>query len=138
MGTEENKALVRRWLKSHESGFPDVDLLGPDHVNHNVPPGMPQGREGSRVGLELLHKAFSELRWNIEDMVAEGDKVAVRGTVRMKHTGDFHGIKATGKEITFPAIQIWTIKNGKLADLWEQNDTLSFMQQLGAIPAPKP
>ena len=138
MGIEENKALVRRWLQSHATGSPDFELLSPDHVNHNVPPGMPQGREGSRVALQMLHNAFSDWHIEIQEMIAEGDRVAVRTIVRLTHSGDFRGTKATGRQITLPAIQIWAIKDGKLADLWEQNDTFSFMQQLGIVPAPEP
>jgi predicted ester cyclase len=137
MGLEENKALVRRWLKSIEQGLPDVKLLAPDIQNHNIPPGMSGGREGTRAIYEAFHKAFSDWHVNVHDIIAEGDKVAVRGSSSMKHTGEFQGIQGTGKEVTTLFMQVWTVREGKLAEAWEQYDSLSFMQQLGAVQSPR-
>lgn len=135
--SEQNKAILRRWYESMSRDKPDFDLLAPDLVDHQLPPEL-QGREGAKASLGMFFKAFSSWHITAEDMIAEGDKVVARGTGSFKHTGEFQGIRATGKQVTIPFIAAWRVKNGKLAERWEQYDALGLMQQLGAIPPPGP
>jgi len=130
--------VLRRWYESLERGKPDFSLLAPDVVNHGAPPGTPPGIEGVKAVMGMWFKPFSDWRMTVEDMIAEGDKVAVRFTLRFKHTGDFQGIPATGKQVTLSGIEILHIKSGKLAEHWEQFDMLGLMQQLGAVPPSGP
>src|SRR5687768_7886483 len=85
--------------------------------------------------LAPLTKAFPDLRRNIVDMVAEGDKVAVSINVTGTYKGEFQGIPATGKEVSFTAMDILTIIDGKVTEEWATADMMGLMQQIGAIPA---
>jgi predicted ester cyclase len=70
----------------------------------------------------------------IEDMVAEGDKVAARFTARGVHRGAFMGLRPMGKSITMTGIEIFRIEDGKIAELWGEANLLGLMQQLGILP----
>ena len=71
-----------------------------------------------------------------DDMVAVGDKVAVRFTLHGTHKGEFMGVPPTGKRVSFQGLIIYQIKEGRIVDHWMQVDMVSFMQQIGALPAP--
>ncbi len=79
--------------------------------------------------------AFPDSRITIEDMVAEGDRVAFRGVVKATHAAEFMGIPASGKQIAVPVIGIAQLTDGKVAEWWNSPDRLSWMQQIGAIPS---
>lgn len=85
--------------------------------------------------LAPFNKAFPDLRRNIVDMVAEGDKVAVSINVTGTYKGEFQGIPATGKQVSFTAMDILTIIDGKITEEWATADMMGLMQQIGAIPA---
>ena len=82
----------------------------------------------------MVRSAFPDMQATIEDMIAEGDKVAVRYTGTGTHKGELMGIPATGKQIAVTGIEIIRIAGGKMVERWEAFDNLSFMQQLGVIP----
>jgi steroid delta-isomerase-like uncharacterized protein len=84
--------------------------------------------------LAPFNKAFPDLRRNIVDMVAEGDKVAVSINVTGTYKGEFQGIPATGKHVSFTAMDILTIIDGKITEEWATADMMGLMQQIGAIP----
>ncbi len=139
MGVAENKALVRRFLdEGFEKGDMAVvdELIAEDAVDHEAPPGLPPGREGIKMFLNMFRSAFSDLRFEIEDEIGEGDLVAQRITIHATHTGDFMGIPATGKRIAVSGIDITRVENGKLVEHWGATDNLGMMQQLGVIPTP--
>ena len=141
MSAEENKALARRWLEAVDTGDVAVvqQFIAPDYVDHNPPPfpGMSPGIGGVQHGFEYALGAFSEFRHTIEDQFVDGDKVITRVTGWGKHTGEFLGIPATGREVTMEGIAIHRIVDGKLVEHWGQVDALGLLQQLGAIPAPE-
>ena len=78
--------------------------------------------------------AFADLRVTIEDLVAEGDKVVKRFTLRGTHTGAFEGLPPTGKQIMLDGITIVRLADGKIQEIWEAYDMLGVLQQLGVIP----
>jgi steroid delta-isomerase-like uncharacterized protein len=82
----------------------------------------------------MVYTASADLRHTIEDMVAEGDKVATRMTSRGTHTGDFRGIAPTGKQFTVTGMDLFRIADGKIAEQWTNLDTLGVLQQLGVLP----
>jgi steroid delta-isomerase-like uncharacterized protein len=84
----------------------------------------------------MYRSAFPDMRVTIEDLVAEGDKVAARWSVTGTHRGELMGIPATGKRVTVTGIEINRFAGGKLVEHWESFDQLSMMQQLGVVPAP--
>ena len=140
MSTEQNKALVRQMM---EEVFNRGDLsraddfLAPDFVEREeLPPGVPPGREGVKQLTAMLHSAFPDFKVTIDDLVAESDKVVIRQTWRGTHKGGFMGIPPTGRSVSFGVIDIIRIAGGKGVEHWGLMDSMSLMQQLGAIPAP--
>jgi predicted ester cyclase len=87
--------------------------------------------------MDEIFGAFPDIYLKLDDVVAEGDKVAVRFTVTGTHKGKFMGIPATNKKLTMWSIQIDRIVRGKFVEGWERTDILGLMQQLGAMPTPK-
>ena len=129
---EENKALVRRVMVE----IPAWDweaaskLHSPDFIYHGPHESMTMTREELGQAIDGLQSAFPDFRREINDMVAEGDKVAVRMTYYGTHKGEYEGIPATGKKTASEAIVILRIVDGKIVEGWEQYDEFSFRQQL--------
>jgi len=118
---EENKALVRRFFEAQGKGDLDAleELLAPDFVDHSLLPGQDPGREGYIQGVAEDHAAFSNLRFHIEDQVAEGDKVVSRITHSGMHDrGEFVGFAPTGREFVSTATVTNRIVGGKIAEEW--------------------
>jgi len=134
MSTEQNKALVVRYNKEMiETGNMGVlrEIASADFVNHSAPAGMPAGLDGMEYFFtNILHAAFSDIHVNIEDMVANDQKVATRKTISGIHSGKLMDIAPTGKKITLYVIDILTIENGKITEHWGQNNFTEVMQSL--------
>ncbi|GAC1367274.1 MAG: ester cyclase [Ktedonobacteraceae bacterium] len=138
MSTEDNKALARRYIEEvfNQKNLALVDELNtPDFVLHNASMTI-QGREPYKQYLSMLLTAFPDMHISIEDMIAEGDIVTERVTIRSTHKGDYMGIPPTGKQATMTAIYIIRFTNGKGVEVWANSDDLGAMQQLGVIPTP--
>lgn len=140
MGTEENKALVRRFYSEIDAGNIDAmdELVAESYVDHDPPPfpGLPSGREGLKQAFGIFWKATPG-RHEIEDQLAEGDKVVTRLTAYGRHEGELPGpMPPTGVEMRQTAVAIHRIANGQLAEHWSDRDDLSLMQQLGVITLP--
>lgn len=137
MSTEENKALGRRWTEEvwNKGNLAAMDeLLAANFVFHWAPPGVPTNAEGYKQVVTMFRSAFQEMKISIEDMIAEGDKVATRWTGRSTHKGDFMGIPATGKQVTTTGITINRVEGGKITEEWNEMDMMGMMQQLGVFP----
>ena len=134
--TERNKAVVRRFVEEVQNNK-DWDaydeLNDPDFVNLSAPPGVPADREGGKVFLQGFANAFPDARFAIDDMIAEGDRVATKKTFSGTHTGEFAGIPATGNPVTLTYVDILRLREGRIIEHWLSMDQLSFMQQLGVI-----
>ena len=121
---EENKALVRRFLEAQANADPvDLEeLLAPDFVDHSLQPDQEPGREGFIRSVAEEPAIFSNLRVNIYDQVAEGDKVTTRFTWKRIHDrGEFLGSTPTGMEITTTAIVINRVSGGKIVEEWSES-----------------
>ena len=123
MSTEQNKAVVRRFVEEvlNKQNAAIVDeLLAPDYVNHM----MPGGREGFKQFLPMLRSACPDLKmeFNIERMMAEGDYVMLRATVR--------GTNA-GKEATGSGLGEYRLANGKIVEDWPLSGSADLMPQVG-------
>ncbi len=137
MSAEENKALMRRFVDEvMNKGNMAVahELVALDYIEHDPLPGQQQGRQGLIDTLTMVHTAFPDFEWTIEELVAEGEKVASYNTWRGTHQGVFLGIPPTGKGVTVPAMvfDIWV--DGKLKESRLLMDVMSLMQQLGVVP----
>jgi predicted ester cyclase len=108
-------------------------FVAPNAVNHTVPTGLPQG-PSQFLGLYL--NAFPDVNVTVEDLLADGDKVIARVSVRGTQQGAFGSIHPRGKPITVTAINIFRIANGKMVEHWGLADRLSALQQLGVVPPP--
>jgi predicted ester cyclase len=138
MSLEQNKILVRRLVDEDlNTGNLEAanEIVVVDYVDHTNPPGLQYGLESHKQIVTIFHAAFPDVTWTIEDMIAAGDKVAVRLSMRGTHEGEFFGILPTGKQVLVTGIHILRIANGKIAEHWGNNDDLGLMQQLGALPA---
>lgn len=109
-------------------------IIAADFVDHTNPPGLQHGLAGHRGIVDIFHAAFPDVRWTIDDMVAEGDRVAMRLTMTGTHRGEFFGIPPTGRRVEVGGTHIVRIQDDRVAEHWGHNDDLGLMRQLGAIP----
>jgi steroid delta-isomerase-like uncharacterized protein len=94
------------------------------------------GPEGYKKFVSATRNAFPDAHFTVEDIFAEGDKMAARWTMTATHQGELRGIPPTGKKVTVWAISIYRIVEGRIVEAWERYDTLGLMQQLGVISKP--
>ena len=138
MSTEENKAAARRFIEAFN--HKDLDALescvSRDVVNHSLMPGLPAGLEGWKMMAGMFFAAFPDMQVQIDDLVAEGDKVVTRWTAHGTNTGEMMGMPATGKAVTLTGITIDHYRDAKTVEHWENLDMFGMMQQLGVVPAP--
>jgi steroid delta-isomerase-like uncharacterized protein len=134
--SEENKDLVRRsWEMLVNEQNPDAidELYTPDFVWHEPDQDI-QGTEQARRFLSTYLSAFPDMRVAVEDVIAEGEKVVTRWTIRGTHQGEIEEFgPPTGRQVEIKGITIHRIEGGKIAEEWERYDNLGVMQQLGAI-----
>lgn len=140
MSTEANKALVRRYLEelwnNRDLSLAD-EIVNPTYVFHSqsVPEDL-HGTEGVGHMVGMITGAFPDVEFTIEDLVAEGDTVAVRWSALSTHQGDYMGIAPTGKSVTVHLVAIHRVEDGKLAETWVAWDNLAVLRQIGAFPPP--
>jgi predicted ester cyclase len=138
MSAEENKAAFRRIPKEVlNSGNPDLadEFFASDYIEHQPnPPGWPSGLEGFKAWVTLLHIAFPDVHYTVENVLAEGKMTAGHLTARGTHRGEFLGIAPTGREVTWTETHVGRYENGKLVEHWGNSDDLGLMQQMGAVP----
>jgi predicted ester cyclase len=139
MSTEQNKQVVLRWREEiwNKRNVNIIDELhAPDYVGHySGIPGPIRGREALKQLFAAYFAAF-DIQVTPEFLIAEGDKVVVYDTSRVKHTGTFQGIAPTGKEVTATSTDIYRIVDGKIVEQWFEADFTGMMQQLGLLPIP--
>jgi steroid delta-isomerase-like uncharacterized protein len=136
--SEEIKALVRRQEEELFSGgnleLAD-EIYAPDYVGHD--PSNPEevrGLQAAKQAASDYRQAFPDLRVTVEDLIAEGDKVAARLRVRGTHLGDLNGVAPTGRRVDFTGIVISRVEGGRIVEDWANFDDLGMMRQLGVIP----
>jgi steroid delta-isomerase-like uncharacterized protein len=139
MSAEENKAIARRGYEAINQNNLDAldEVVAPDITDHDPAPGQAPGLEGVKQWFSSMHTAFPDFRMNVEDMIAEGDKVVARVRLSGTHQGEFMGIDATGNRVTIKGIDILRINaDGKIMERWGNFDDLGMMQQLGVMEPP--
>ena len=133
-----NREIARRALEDiFNSGNGEaVDRnLDAGFVDHNPFPGQTPDLGGFKAAVVALRGAFPNLKVTIEDLLAEGDKVIARLTVRGTHAGPFMGRAATGKSFSAMEMRLFRVKDGKLAEHWGTNAQEAIIEQLGLAPA---
>jgi steroid delta-isomerase-like uncharacterized protein len=131
---KDNKAIARQFLDElwNQGDFETLDdLLASDYDGHSST--EINGPQGAKQFIPRVHSAFPDLHFEVQDQVAEGDKVATRWVMYGTHKGEFQGIPASGARLEMTGITIFRIANGKLIEGWTSEDTLGMMQQLGAV-----
>jgi len=137
----DNKALVRRYVEEvlNRKNLALIDqLVAPTFIAHDSSMPDAKGPAGVKQLAAMVHASFPDLHFTVEDMVAEGDKVVYRYTVRGTHQGDFMGIPPTGRQFAVTGIHIYRVGDGKFQEEWENWDMLGLMRQLGVLPQPGP
>lgn len=118
---EANKALIRRLFEEViPAGDPTAmrELVAPDWIDHLPMPGQPPGVEGGEYVVSTMHTAHPDLRFSIDDLIAEDDRVMIRWTLRGTNTGPMFGRPPTGEPVEREAIVIFRIADGKIAERW--------------------
>lgn len=129
---EQNKTIVRRFWEAYEAN--DLvtlnEVLSPNLVAQVPSAPDAQNREMHLQGIRMFTAAFSDRHFTVEEMIAEGDKVATRTTLRGTHTGSFQGHPATGKPIAATGLTIERIQDGKIVERWFSFDVAQVMREL--------
>ncbi|MCB0154715.1 MAG: ester cyclase [Anaerolineae bacterium] len=134
--SEANKTLLRRvYGEIWNQGKLDIidALIAVDYEGHYLNPDLPAGREGFRQYVKMIRAGFPDAHFTIEDMLAAGDKVVTRYTVRGTHQGALMGIPPTGRAIEATGIGISRIANGQLVESWAEYDQLKILTQVGVV-----
>lgn len=134
MSIEENKRLLRRFWEEVFNGkkLAVIDeLFAPDWVYHGAGGQEIHGPEELKQFLSIYFSAFPDFHANVEDLIAEGDRVASRATCYGTHKGELMGIAPTGKRVTVPVICISRLANNKIVEDFELVDIFGMLQQLG-------
>lgn len=142
--SEENKAVLRRWFEEvwNKGRAEAIDeLFAADGTAHGLSDAGGEslrGPVGFRPFYQKLRDALPDTEVVVEDMLAEGDKVAARCTVRGTHLGDTLGFAASGRAVEFTGICIVRVRDGQIVEAWNNFDFMSMFQQLGALQPPAP
>jgi steroid delta-isomerase-like uncharacterized protein len=137
--SEQNKALVRRmveefWSKGRLEYA--ADFFAKEYVRHDPPGPDIRGLSSLTEFAGIYRRAFPDLRFTIDELIAEGDLLAARWTGTGTQRGDLPGVPATGRQSTVSGITLSRIRNGKIEEEWVAWDQLGMLRNLGAIPAP--
>jgi len=129
---ERNRQVARQvieriFMRQEDSGIDE--LVSDSFVAHSFGPMAP-GREGLREGMRRAGAGVSDARFEIHDVIAEGDRVAVRLTTSARHTGKFLGIEPSGNRYTIDEIHIFRIRDGLLVEHWHEFDRMALLGQL--------
>jgi predicted ester cyclase len=125
---EDNKALVRREqeeLWNHTGNLDAAEELF-----------VPEQAEAARQEAADFRRGFPDVVSIIEDLIAEGDRVAARWRARATHRGEYVDVSPTGKEVEFTGISVYRIEGERIAESWTEVDELGLMRQIGAVPEP--
>lgn len=134
-----NKALIRRFF---EEVWSTGDLsrrdafLAEGYRGHMAGAAQPIDRDGWTAWFQGFRAAFPDARFTVEDMVAEGDRVAARLTMRGTHLGPLNGVPPTGRTVVVSGMSLERVADGRSVEGWNENDALGLLQQLGVLPPP--
>ena len=132
------KTISRRFFEEvlSRGKFELIDELFTADYDAHTPIGVFEGLRGAKQFVTGLREAFPDLDVEIEEQIAEGDKVATLWKARGTHRGNFGDIPATGKSMEINGITMFRVANGKVLESWDFADLMSKMKQLGVAPIP--
>jgi len=135
---ERADAAVRRLYEAMNTGDDTIvddvvaNVLAPGWRNTPLPPGVVAGSEGFRGTVAFVRGVFPDFTITHEDLVATGDKVAVRSVSRGTHSAELLGIPASGRTVEYRAFDFHRIADGRIAETWHLEDNFALLSQLGA------
>ncbi len=137
---DQSTNLVRRFYDEVCNGRKlDVadELFSPDYRSHDPQMSVPNGPRGIKQGVSTYHQAYSNARWNVEQIHATGDgsMVMARWTGSGTHSGELMGIAPTRRNVNVSGLTLFRIHGNRIAESWNNWDTLGMLQQLGVVPA---
>jgi steroid delta-isomerase-like uncharacterized protein len=139
MTSEQTEAVAHRWhlevVQEGNTGLAD-QILTPDvliHVNGQESRGVDAAKQLATA----LKTAFPDIRITHDEVIVSGDRVAIRWTSDQTHGGDYFGVPASGKRIHIEGLDLFHIRDGKIAAMWIEFDNLGVLQQMGAAPQPQ-
>lgn len=137
MSVEQNRAALdaaaAAWNRDDHEGY--LTVYDPA-IRHHGPGPEPLDQEANRAFYETLWAAFPGIRLAFDDVVAEGDKLAVRFHLSGEHRGEFMGIPPTGRAIVLTGQTVLRFRDARIVERWTTADLLDLMVQLGVVPAP--
>lgn len=140
MSTAQNKELARRFIEDvlNTGNLAAIDdFMAAGYVEHLATPGFPANREGTKMALTMLHRAFPDFHYTIEHLIADDDWVAMRLTGHATMQGSFRGLPPTGKQASWSKMHFARLDEGKFVLHWDVKDDLNRLQQLGFPPIPE-
>lgn len=141
MSTEQNKATFRRLHESVNTGDRELvirtinEIIHPDAVLHLPVPPSATGARGIEQIMTVLLRAYPDLHIEVEDQIAEDDKVVGRSVVTGTHRGEHLGLPPTGKTVRYNEIFVFRFTEGRVVEIWGVADVFAQLKQLGAIAA---
>jgi steroid delta-isomerase-like uncharacterized protein len=133
MMLEENKRIVRRWVEEmcgQQQLMVADEIFAPDLIDHNPVPDQQPGPAGQKQVLTELWAGFPDFHTDVDDIIAEGDRVVLRWTARGTHQGEYAGIPPTGRSIVYTGIDIVRLAGGQIVERWGLSDDAGLLQQL--------
>ncbi len=140
MTAKNNKSLVRHFVEEgfNKSNLAAIDeLLADNFIDHNPLPGwplVPPGPAGFKQLATMFRTAFPDLRYTIEDMITEDDKVVIRYSACGTNSGELVGMPPSGEQVDVTGFDMFRIVNDRIVEWWHCDDYLSLLQQLGMLP----
>ena len=135
-----NKELVRRFYKEVYGDWNMAlvdEVVSPQFTSHDWPKGSPTGPQGFRSFYSAIQAAVPDARYEVDDLIAEDDRVVVRWRLLGTHKGDFRGIAATGRAIALKGIAIYRVNGGKLMERWVVTDLYGLLEEIRGSSPPQ-
>lgn len=137
---ERNRATAERFLNgTHSKDIADVavidDTVAPKVTCHGFPGGDPVDHESYKNFFRTFRRSFTDMDWKVHALVADETYVSARWQIWATHSGDFAGVPADGRRITFEGMVLYRLENGLIVETWLQIDQLGLLGAIGALPA---
>lgn len=133
-----NKDIIHRYFEEwgNRGDTKAADKLIATNVTLRNPPAVLHSLEDYKKGMAAFHTAFPDLHFMVEEVIAEGDQVVVRWSLRGTHLGDYQGRSATGKAVSVTGMSLFLLKDGRIQEITVNMDRMGLWQQLGWLPEP--
>ena len=138
MSTEQNKSIVRRWIDEgwNKGSLAVADqVYAADYKQHEPGPAQVNSREELKAYVAGFRSALPDLHFEVDPLIAEGDRVVWRFTATGTNTGSLQGLPPSGKRVSVTGMVIFRMADSRIAEGWVNFDTLGMLQGMGVIPA---